>query len=110
MGFAGEQGQEPGKRNGALAQGKVIPFFGMVIVEVGADQARSQSAQVLLMIDEAKKILGGGMSEIVPIAEGGGGEFVENLLPKIIGRNFPGILTALQTQPEAQGLRFGANA
>ena len=53
MGTAGEQGQKPGKRNGALAQGKVIPFIRMVIVQVRADQAGSQAPQVLFMIDEA---------------------------------------------------------
>ena len=53
MRIAGEQGQQAGKRNGALAQGKVIPFFRMVIVQVRADQAGGQAPQVLLMIDEA---------------------------------------------------------
>lgn len=103
MGGPRQQGQEAGERNRALPEGKVVTILGVVIVEMGADQARGKAAKVLLVIDETQVFLGGGVAKVVPVAEGGGGKLLEDVLPKIIRRDFPKIFAAFQAQLQAQG-------
>jgi hypothetical protein len=106
MGAAGQEGEEAGKRNRALAKGKMVALFGVVVVEVDADEARGEAAEVLFVIDQAEELFGGGVAEIVPVAEGGGGKFLQDDFPEIVGRDFPGILAAFEAEAEAEGAGF----
>ena len=71
-----------------MAEGEVVPFFGGVVVEVGADDSGGEAAEVLGVIKKAEPMFGGGMTEIVPIAEGWGGEAVEEGVPEIVRGDF----------------------
>ena len=102
MGGTGQKGEEAGKRNPTLSQRQVIPLLGVIIVEMGADQAGGQPAEVLFVINQSKPFLGGGVAEVVPVAEGWGREFLQDFFPEIVRGDFAGILAALQAKAKAQ--------
>jgi len=106
MGLPGQESQETGKGDGALPKGKVIALFRVIVVKVGADEAWGQAAEMLFMVDQPKALLGGGVTEVVPVAEGGSGQFLQDEFPEIVGGNFAGILATLQAQPDPQRRRF----
>ena len=106
MGGTGQKGQEAGKRNQTLPQGQVIPLLGMIVMEMGTDQAGGKPAEMLFVVDQAENFLGGGMAKVVPVAEGGGREFLQDLFPEIVRGNFAGILAAFQTKAKAQRRRL----
>ena len=95
-----------GKGDGAMAKGEVISFFGGVVVEVDANDAGSEAAEVLGVIEKSEPMFGGGMTKIVPIAEGRGREAGEEGVPEIVGGNFPGIFSAFEAEAEAEGGGF----
>ena len=95
-----------GKGDGAMAEGEMVSFFGRVVVEVDADNPWSEAAKVLGVIEKSEPMFGGGMTKIVPIAEGWGGEAVEEGVPEIVGGNFPGIFSAFEAEAEAEGGGF----
>jgi len=103
VGGTGQKGQEAGKGNRTLSQGQVISLFGMIIVEMGADQAGGKPAKMLFVIDQSENFLGGGVAEVVPVAEGGGWEFLQYFFPEIVRGNFAGILAAFQAKANVQG-------
>jgi len=70
---------------------------------MGADQAGGQPAEVLFVINQSKPFLGGGVAEVVPVAEGWGREFLQDFFPEIVRGDFAGILAALQAKAKAQG-------
>ena len=92
------------KRDGSLAEGKVIPLFGRVVVQVNSDEPRGESAQVLGVVDESEPLFSGGVTKVVPIAEGGSRKAGEEHIPRVVGWNFAGIFAALQTQLKAESL------
>ena len=93
-----------------MAEGEMVPFFGGVVVEVGADNAWGEAAEVLGVIDKAEPMFGGGMTEIVPVAEGGSGQAGEKGVPEIVRGDFAGIFAAFEAQAEAEGGGFLAKA
>lgn len=93
-----------------MAEGEVVPFFGGVVVEVGADDAWSEAAEVLSVIEKSEPVFGGGVTEIVPVAEGGGGEAGEKSVPEIVGGNFARIFAAFEAEAESEGGGFLAEA
>jgi hypothetical protein len=97
----GNEGEELGKRNGSLAEGKVIPLFGRVVVQVNSDEPRGESAQVLGVLDESEPLFCGGVTKVVPIAEGGSREACEEFIPKVVWWNFTRIFTAFQAEPNS---------
>lgn len=109
MGAFGNEGEEFVKWHKTLSQGQVISFFRMIVVEVDADDAGGKAAEVLGVIDVTQPVLGGPVTKIMPISEGGGGEAIEDHLPEIIGGDFPGILAALKAKAKAQGGGLFAN-
>jgi hypothetical protein len=84
-----------------MTEGKVIPLFGRVVVQVNSDEPRSESAQVLGVVDESEPLFPGGVTKVVPIAEGRSWKAGEELIPKVVWRNFTGIFTALQPKPNS---------
>jgi len=94
----GKEGEELGKRNGSLAEGKVIPLFGRVVVQVNSDEPRGESAKVLGVVDESEPLFSGGVTKVVPIAEGGSRKAREEFIPKVVWRNFTGIFTAFHAE------------
>ena len=106
MGVGGDEGKELGKGDGAMAQGEMISFFGGVVVEVDADDAGGEAPEVLGVIEKSEPMFGGGMTKIVPIAEGWGGEAGEEGVPEIVGGDFPGIFSAFEAEAEAEGGGF----
>ena len=110
MGVGGDEGKELGEGGGALAEGEVVSFFGGVVVEVGADDAWGEAAEVLSVIEKSEPVFGGGVTEIVPVAEGGGGEAGEESVPEIVGGNFARIFAAFEAEAEAEGGGFLAKA
>jgi hypothetical protein len=110
VGVGGDEGKKLGEWGGALAEGEMVPFFGGVVVEVGADNAGCEAAKVLGVIDKAEPMLGGGMTEIVPVAEGWGGESGEKGVPEIVRGDFAGIFAAFEAEAEAEGGGFLAKA
>ena len=110
MGVGGDEGKELGEGGGALAEGEVVSFFGGVVVEVGADDAWGEAAEVLSVIEKSEPVFGGGVTEIVPVAEGGGGEAGEESVPEIVGGNFARIFAAFEAEAEAEGGGFLAEA
>jgi len=93
-----------------LAEGEMVPFFGGVVVEVGADNAWGEAAEVLGVIDKAEPMFGGGMTKIVPVAEGGSGEAGEEGVPEIVRGDFARIFAAFEAEAEAEGGGFLAKA
>ena len=93
-----------GKRNGSLAQGEVVAFFGGVVVEMDADQSGSQPTEMLFVVEKTEGMFGGCVTKVVPVAERGCGKTGEEHVPRIIGRNFPGIFAAFQTKTQTEGL------
>ena len=93
-----------------MAEGEVVPFFGGVVVEVGADDSGGEAAEVLGVIEKAEPMFGGGMAKIVPIAEGWGGEAGEEGVPEIVRGDFAGIFAAFEAEAEAEGGGFLAEA
>ena len=93
-----------------MAEGEVVPFFGGVVVEVGADDSGGEAAEVLGVIKKAEPMFGCGMTKIVPVAEGGGGEAGEESIPEVVGRNFARIFAAFEAEAEAEGRGFLAKA
>ncbi len=97
-----------GKGGGAMAEGEMISFFRGVVVEVDADNAGGEAAEVLGVVDKAEPMFGGGMTEIVPIAEGWGGKTGEEGVPEIVRWDFAGIFAAFEAEAEAKGGGFFA--
>ena len=71
-----------------MAEGEVVSFFGGVVVEVDANDAGSEAAEVLGVIEKSEPMFGGGMTKIVPIAEGRGREAGEEGVPEIVRGDF----------------------
>ncbi len=94
--------------DGAMAEREMITFFGGVVVEVGADDAWSEAAEVLGVIEKAEPMFGGGMTKIVPIAEGWGREASEEGVPEIVRGDFAGIFAAFEAEAETEGGGFFA--
>lgn len=65
---------------------------------------------MLGVIEEAEFMFGGGVAEVVPVAEGGGGETSENHIPKIVGWNFTRIFATFEAEAETEGLGALAQA
>jgi hypothetical protein len=59
---------------------------------------------MLFMIEKTEGMFGGGVTKVVPVTERGGGKAREEHVPRIVGRNFPGIFAAFQTKTQAEGL------
>ena len=93
-----------------MAEGEVVPFFGGVVVEVSADDAWSEAAEVLGVVEKAEPMFGCGVTEIVPVAEGGSGEAGEESVPEIVGGNFARIFAAFEAEAESKGGGFLAKA
>jgi hypothetical protein len=110
VGVGGDEGKKLGEWGGALAEGEVVPFFGGVVVEVGADDAWGEAAEVLGVIEKAEPMFGGGMTKIVPVAEGGRGEAGEESIPEVVGGDFARIFAAFEAEAEAEGGGFLAKA
>jgi len=108
VGVGGDEGKKLGEWGGTLAEGEVVPFFGGVVVEVDADNAWGEAAEVLGVIEKAEPMFGGGMTEIVPIAEGWGGESGEEGVPEIVRGDFAEIFSAFEAEAEAEGGGFFA--
>jgi hypothetical protein len=89
-----------------MAEGEMVSFFRGVVVEVDADNAGGEAAEVLGVVDKAEPMFGGGMTEIVPIAEGWGGKTGEEGVPEIVRGDFPGIFPAFEAEAEAEGGGF----
>jgi len=106
VGVGGDEGKKLGEWGGTLAEGEVVPFFGGIVVEVDADNAWGEAAEVLGVIDKAEPMFGCGVTEIVPVAEGWGGESGEEGVPEIVRRDFAGIFAAFEAQAEAEGGGF----
>lgn len=79
-------------------------------MEVDADDAGGEAAEVLSVIEKSEPVFGGGVTEIVPVAEGGGGEAGEESVPEIVGGNFARIFAAFEAEAEAEGGGFLAEA
>ena len=110
MGVGGDEGKKLGEWGGALAEGEVVPFFGGVVVEVDANDAGSEAAEVLGVIEKSEPMFGGGMTKIVPIAEGWGGEAGEEGVPEIVRGDFAEIFAAFEAEAETEGGSFFAEA
>ena len=95
-----------GKGGGAMAKGEMISFLEGVIVEVDANDAGSEAAEVLGVVEKAERMFGGGMTKIVPIAEGWGREASEEGVPEIVRGNFAGIFSAFEAKAETEGGSF----
>jgi len=93
-----------------LAEGEVVPFFGGVVVEVGADDAWSEAAEVLGVVEKAEPMFGCGVTEIVPVAEGGSGEAGEESVPEVVRGDFARIFAAFEAEAESKGGGFLAKA
>jgi hypothetical protein len=89
-----------------MAEGEMVSFFGGVVVEVDADNTGGEAAEVLGVIEKAEPMFGGGMTEIVPIAEGWSGEAGEDGVPEIVRRDFAEIFATFESQAEAEGGGF----
>ena len=106
MGVGGDEGKELGKGDGAMAEREMITLFGGVVVEVDADNPWSEAAKVLGVIEKSEPMFGGGMTKIVPIAEGWGREASEEGVPEIVRGNFAGIFSAFEAKAETEGGSF----
>jgi hypothetical protein len=108
VGVGGDEGKELGEGGGAMADGEMVSFFGGVVVEVDTDDPWGEAAEVLGMVDKAEPMFGGGVTEIVPIAKGWGGESGEEGVPEIVRWDFAGIFAAFEAEAEAKGGGFFA--
>jgi len=97
----GNEGKKLRKRDGSLTEGKVIPLFGREVVQVNSDEPRGESAQVLGVVDESEPLFPGGVTKVVPIAEGGSREACEEFIQKVVWWNFTRIFTAFQAEPNS---------
>ncbi len=97
-----------GEGGGAVAEGEMVSFFGGVVVEVDTDDPWGEAAEVLGVVDKAEPVFGGGMTEIVPIAEGWGGKTGEEGVPEIVRGDFAGIVPAFEAEAESEGGGFFA--
>ncbi len=94
------------KGGGAMAEGEMISFFRGVVVEVDTDDPWGEAAEVLGVVEKAEPMFSGGMTKIVPIAEGWGGEAGEEGVPEIVRGDFAGIFPAFEAEAEAEGGGF----
>ena len=62
------------------------------------------------MIEKSEPMFGGGMTKIVPIAEGWGGEAGKEGVPEIVRGDFAGIFAAFEAEAETEGGSFFAEA
>jgi len=106
VGVGGDEGKELGEGDGAMAEGEMVSFFGGVVVEVYADDAGGEAAEVLGVIEKSEPMFGGGMTKIVPIAEGWGREASEEGVPEIVRGDFAEIFAAFEAEAEAEGGGF----
>ena len=106
MGVGGDEGKKLGEWGGTLAEGEMVPFFGGVVVEVDADNPWSEAAKVLGVVEKSEPMFGGGMTKIVPIAEGRGREAGDEGVPEIVGGDFAGIFAAFEAEAETEGGGF----
>jgi len=88
----------------------MIAPFRVIVVEVNSNDPGGSTAQMLGVVDIAQPVLGGPMTEIVPVTKGGGGETGEDHFPEIVRGNFPRIFPALKAQANAQGRGLFADA
>jgi len=56
-----------------MTQGEVVSFFRMIVVEVNSNDPRGKATEMLGMIQKAEPMFARGVTEVVPVAEGGGG-------------------------------------
>ena len=75
-------------------------------MQMRADEAGSQPAKMLFMIDKPQPVLGGSVAEIVPVTKGGGRETLQDAIPKIVRGNFPHAFPAFQAEPKAESRGF----
>jgi len=68
---------------------------------VNSNEARGESAQVLGVVDESEPLFSGGVTKVVPIAEGGSRKACEEFIPKVVWWNFTRIFTAFQAEPNS---------
>jgi len=106
VGVRGDEGKKLSKGDGAMAEREMITFFGGVVVEVDANNPWSEAAEVLGVIEKAEPMFGGGMTEIVPIAEGGSGQAGEEGVPEIVRGDFAEIFSTFEAEAEAEGGGF----
>jgi len=98
-----DEGQEIPERNRSLSQGKMVPFFRVIVVEVNPNDPRGKATEMLGMVQKAEPMLACGVAKVVPVAEGGGGQPGEKEIPEVVRRNFPGILATLKAESEPEG-------
>jgi len=67
-------------------------------MEVNPDDPRGKAAEMLGMIQKTEPMLACGVTEVVPVAEGGGGQPGEKEIPEVVRRNFPGILATFEAE------------
>ena len=73
MGFGRNEGEKVPERNRSMTQGEVVSFFRMIVVEVNSNDPRGKATEMLGMIQKAEPMFARGVTEVVPVAEGGGG-------------------------------------
>lgn len=88
----------------------MVALLGGIVVQVDADEAGGETAEVLGVVEKAKRRLGGGVAEIVPVAESGSGQTRKQPVPSVVGRNFPWIFATLESELQAEGLGALAQA
>jgi hypothetical protein len=98
-----DEGQEVPERNQSLTQGEVVSFFRVIVMEVNPDDPRGKAAEMLGMIQKAEPMFARGVTEVVPVAEGGGRQTGKKQVPEVVRRNFPGILATLKAEAEPEG-------
>ncbi len=108
MGVGGDEGKKIGEGDGAMAEGEMVSFFGGVVVKVDADNPWGEAAEVLGVVEKAEPMFSGGMTKIVPIAEGWGREASEEGVPEIVRGDFAGIFAAFEAEAETEGGGFFA--
>ena len=96
------EGKKLGEGNRSLTEGQVVSLFGGEVVQVDADEAGGKPTQMLGVVNQAERFFGGGVAEVVPVAEGGGGQAREEQVPSVVGGNLARIFAALQTQLQAE--------
>lgn len=78
--------------------GEVVSFFRVIVVEVNADDPWGKATEMLGMIQKTEPMFARGVTEVVPITEGGGGQPRQKEIPEVVRRNFPGILAAFESE------------
>ena len=86
-----------------MSQGEVVSFFRVIVVEVNPNDPRGKATEMLGMVQNAEPMFACGVAEVVPVAEGGGGQPGEKEIPKVVRRNFSGIFATLKTEAETEG-------